>query len=116
VRATWLATSANSFPVPNQIRWVSLYQPQKISSITTENFGVPGPDLSSETNLTVFNCQERLCAIDTNKTDKGQGAIMLVISNQNSNQIASAWVTINKVKHLLAAVDNKLSLLTPKVG
>jgi hypothetical protein len=41
---------------------------------------------------------------------------MLVISNQNSNQIASAWVTINKVRHLLAAVDNKLSLLTPKVG
>ena len=116
VRATWLASSASSFPVPNQLRWASLYQPQKISSIATENFGVPGPDLSSDTNLTVFNCQERLCAVDTTKIDKGQSAILLVTSNQSPNQIASAWVTINKVRYLLATVDNKLSLLTPKLG
>ena len=116
VRATWLASSASSFPEPNQLRWASLYQPQKISSITTENFGAPGPDLSSDANLIVFNCQERLCAADTTKTDKGQSAILLVTSNQSTNQIASAWVTINKVRYLLATVDNKLSLLTPRLG
>jgi len=114
VRATWLATSSTSFPKPNQIRWVSLYQPQKISSITTENFGTPGPALSSEADLTVFNCQDRLCAVDTSKKDQGQGALTLVISGQTPSQISSAWVRINKVSYLLATVNNKLSLLTPK--
>ena len=113
VRATWLAASLVSLPEPNQIRWATLYQPQKISSITTENFGTPGPYLSTDVNLTVFNCQDRLCALDASKSQLGQGALKLVTGGQNANQIQTAWVSLNKTRYLLATVNGKLSLLTP---
>ena len=113
VFATWLAASAASTPKPNQVRWISLKSPTQIYKATTENFGTPGEFLTTDGKIVVFNCQERLCALDTSKKDLGQSAITLVSSTQGSEPIQSAWVTVNKVKYLLASVNGKLSLLKP---
>ena len=113
VMATWLATSIDSFPKPNQIRWAMLSAPLKISKITTENFGTPGAYLSINRKTIVFNCQERLCALDTSKKDSGQDAIRLVSSTQIHEPTQSAWVTVNKVNYLIATVGGKLALLKP---
>jgi hypothetical protein len=113
VMATWLAASTATAPKPNQVRWALLSDPTKISRLTTENFGTPGEYLATDGRTIIFNCQERLCALDTSKKDLGQSAIRLVSSTQGSEPTQSAWVTVNKVKHLLATVNGKLALLKP---
>jgi hypothetical protein len=113
VMATWLAASTASAPKPNQVRWALLSDPTKISKLTTENFGTPGEFLTTDGRTIIFNCQERLCALDTSKKDLGQAAIRLVSSTQGSEPTQSAWVTVNKIKYLLATVNGKLALLKP---
>jgi hypothetical protein len=113
VMVTWLAASTATAPKPNQVRWALLSDPIKISALTTENFGTPGEYVASDGRTIIFNCQERLCAIDTSKKDLGQSAIRLVSSTQGSEPTQSAWVTVNKVKYILATVNGKLALLKP---
>ena len=113
VMATWLAASTATAPKPNQVRWALLSDPTKISSLTTENFGAPGQYLATDGKTIVFNCQERLCALDISKKDLGQAAIRLVSSTQGSEPTQSAWVTVNRVKYLLATINGKLALLKP---
>lgn len=113
VMATWLAASVSSAPKPNQIRWARLSNSTNISSMTTENFGTPGQYLATDGRTIIFNCQERLCALDTSKKNQGQAAIRLVSSTQGSEPTQSAWVTVNKVKYLLATINGKLALLKP---
>jgi len=113
VFATWLAASAASTPKPDQIRWSWLKDSTKIYSLTTENFGTPDKYLATDGKTIIFNCQERLCALDTSKRDLGQSAIRLVSSTQGSEATQSAWVTVNKVKYVLATINGKLALLKP---
>jgi hypothetical protein len=110
---TWLAASAATTPKPNQVRWTSLKDPTKIYKVVTDSFGVPGEFLATDGKIIIFNCQERLCALDTSKKDLGQFAIRLVSSTQGSEPIQSAWVTVNKVRYLLATINGELSLLQP---
>lgn len=113
VLATWLAASTATAPKPNQIRWALLNDPTNISKLTTENFGTPGEYLATDGRTIIFNCQERLCALDMSKKDLGQSAIRLVSSTQGFEPTQSTWVTVNKVKYLLATVNGKLTLLKP---
>ncbi len=113
VFATWLAASSATAPKANQIRWASLNNPTKISRLTTENFGTPGKYLATDGKTIIFNCQDRLCALDTSKKDLGQSAIRLVSSTQGPEPTQSAWVTVNKVKYVLATINGKLALLKP---
>ena len=113
VLITWLATSVATFPKPNQLRWAMLSKPLEISRITTENFGTPGEYLSTDGKTILFNCQERLCSVDTTKKDLGQAAISLIRSTQGSEPTQSTWVTVNKIKYVLATVNGKLALQKP---
>jgi hypothetical protein len=113
VFVTWLAASTATAPKPNQVRWVLLSDSTNISKLTTENFGTPGEFMATDGKTIIFNCQERLCALDTSKKDLGQAAIRLVSSTQGSEPTQSAWVTVNKIKYLLATVNGKLALLKP---
>jgi hypothetical protein len=113
VFATWLAASAASVPKPDQVRWTWLKDSTKIYKLTTENFGTPDKYLATDGRTIVFNCQERLCALDTSKKDLGQSAIRLVSSTQGPEPTQSAWVTVNKIKYLLATINGKLALLKP---
>jgi hypothetical protein len=110
---SWLASSTATFPKPNQLRWAFLSKPLEISKMTTENFGTPGEYLATDGKTILFNCQERLCAVDTSKKDLGQSAISLIRSTQGSEPTQSTWVIVNKVKYVLATVNGKLALLKP---
>ncbi len=46
--------------------------------------GTPGEYLSTDGKTILFNCQERLCSVDTTKKDLGQSAISLIRSTQGS--------------------------------
>jgi len=113
VFATWLAASAASTPKPDQVRWTWLKDSTKIYKLTTENFGTPDKYLATDGKTIIFNCQERLCALDTSKRDLGQSAIRLVSSTQGPEPTQSAWVTVNKTKYVLATINGKLALLKP---
>jgi len=113
VMATWLAASSATAPKPNQVRWALLSESTKISKLTTENFGTHGEYLATDGKTIIFNCQERLCALEIRKKDLGQAAIRLVRTTQGSAPTQSAWVTVKKVKYLLATVNGKLALLKP---
>ena len=113
VLVTWIAASTATAPKPNQIRWTLISDPTQISKLTTENFGTPSEFLATDGRIIIFNCQERLCALDTSKKELGQSAIRLVSSTQGSEPTQSAWVTVDRVKYLLATISGKLALLKP---
>ncbi len=111
--ATWLAASRSSLPKADQIHWAKITSLTSISKITTENFGTPAAAISTDGQYIAFNCEDRLCVLDTSKKSAGQGAIRLARSAQASEVTQSTWVTINKSKYLITSVNNQLSLLRP---
>ena len=113
VFASWLAASAATTPKPNQIRWTYLNNSTKIFKLTTEGFGTPGEFLATDGKVIVFNCQERLCALDTSKKTLNQSAISIISSTQGSEPTQSTWVTVNKIRYVLATINGKLALLKP---
>lgn len=61
--------------------------------------------------MVAYNCQERLCAIDVTKSAP---VVSLVSAKVNPDGISSTWVTVKKVKYLVAGIDDQLVMLRPK--
>jgi len=110
---TWLAGPSTTPGVANEIRWLKLDAPKKISKIVSGNFGRPGEHLSTDGKTIIYNCLERLCAINTDKKPINQSSIRLVSGSQESVPTDSVWLTINKVSNLLAVKNGKMVLLKP---
>jgi hypothetical protein len=110
---TWLAGPSTTPGVANEIRWAKVDSPKKISRIVSGNFGQPGEHLSTNGKTIIYNCQERLCAINTEQKILNQNSIRLVTSAQELQAISSAWLTINKSLNLLATKKGKMVLLKP---
>lgn len=109
----WLAGPSTTPGVPNEIRWARIDSPKKISKIASGNFGRPGEHLSTNGKTIIYNCQERLCAINTTQKILNQNSIRLVTSSQELQPIDSVWLTINKSLNLLASKKGKMVLLKP---
>jgi hypothetical protein len=92
-----------TIPKAEKIRWAYLATPNNVRTLTTNGFGTPSKFLSSNGSTTVFNCQERLCALDIS-TD----ALSLVAKEQNIDGFDSAWIVLNKVRYLISGIDGKL--------
>ena len=110
---TWLAGPSTTPGIANEIRWIKLDAPKKISKITSGSFGRPGEHLSTDGKTIIYNCQERLCAISTDKKIIGQSSIRLVSSPQQLTPIDTVWVSFNKSLNLLAGKNGKVVLLKP---
>jgi hypothetical protein len=110
---TWLAGPSTTPGIANEIRWVKLDAPKKVSRISSGNFGRPGEHLSTDGKTIVYNCQERLCAINTDKKIIGQNSIRLVSSPQQLAPIDTVWVNINGSLNLLAGKNGKVVFLKP---
>ncbi len=108
VNATWLITPVANVPNPLQIRWVNVEKSGSAKTISVPNFGTPDKFLTGDGKTTIFNCQERLCALDT-ATSK----VTLVSKEQNPDGVKSAWVLINKTRYLVAGIKGQLTLLRP---
>ena len=109
----WLAGPSTTPGVANEIRWAKVDSPKKISRIMSGNFGRPGEHLSTNGRAIIYNCQERLCAINTEQKILNQNSIRLVTSSQELQPIDSVWLTINKSLNLLANKKGKMVLLKP---
>jgi hypothetical protein len=110
---TWLAGPTTTPGVANEIRWLKLDAPKKISKIASGNFGRPGEHLSTDGKTIIYNCLERLCAISTDKKLINQSSIRLVSGSQESAPTDSVWLAINKILNLLAVKNGKMVLLKP---
>jgi hypothetical protein len=110
---TWLAGPSTTPGIANEIRWLRVDAPKKISKISSGSFGRPGERLSTDGKTIIYNCQERLCAISTGKKIIGQSSIRLVSSRQQLAPIDTVWVSINKSLNLLAGKNGKVVFLKP---
>jgi hypothetical protein len=109
----WLAGPSTTPGVASEVRWTKVDSPKKISKIVSGNFGRPGEHLSTNGKTIIYNCQERLCAINTEQKIPNQNSVRLVTSSQELQPIDSVWLTINKSINLLANKKGKMVLLKP---
>ena len=108
--ATWLSSTTTSLPNANKIRWSYISTNPTQESATTEGFGKPSKYLSTDGSMIAFNCEKRLCAIDTSKQPS---KISFVTASENPDGISSTWVSVNRVKYLVAGINGQLSMLRP---
>lgn len=106
VIASWLVATQTGGADPQEIRWTNLNDYGDFRTVAPENFGSPGPQLSTDTKSLAFNCLNRLCVVDY-----GKSSISLASSWQGAEPISSAWVVLNKVRYLAAGINGKLVLL-----
>jgi hypothetical protein len=108
--ATWLSSAPTSLPSANKIRWSYISPNPTQESATTEGFGKPSKYLSTDGSMIAFNCEKRLCAVDTSKQSP---KISYVAASENPDGISSTWVSVNRVKYLVAGIKGQLSMLRP---
>jgi len=103
ILATWLTSSTLTIPNAEKIRWVYLAEPNDLKTLPTTGYGPPSKFLSSNGTTTIFNCQERLCALNISTE-----TLSLVAKEQNVDGLDSAWIVLNKVRYLISGINNKL--------
>lgn len=108
--ATWLSSASNTLPKASLIRWSYIQINPTMASAMTEGFGKPGKYLSTDSSMIAFNCENRLCAVDTSKSTP---KISFVVASENPDGISSTWVLVNRVKYLVAGINGQLSMLRP---
>jgi hypothetical protein len=105
-----MSASSASLPAADSVHWQIITKPSSISVTTTEGFGKPSAGISTDGSMIAFNCENRLCSIDISKATP---KISFVSTNENPDEIASTWVVLNRVKYLVAGVNNQLAMLRP---
>ena len=110
IQAAWLISSPATAPNPNRIRWSAIQINPTQGVTSSEAFGAPAKYLNTDGRYIAFNCQQRLCVVDSARAIP---LIKLVSSEQNASGIDSAWVVVDKVKYLVAGVKGQLSMFRP---
>jgi hypothetical protein len=108
IRMVWIAASASTAPVPNQIRSTFVGNTMKITSAMTDGFGTPGASITLENGELIFNCELRLCSMNLNQANN---PIRLVSSIQTKEPGRGVFVTVDKKKFLLASIDRRIAFL-----
>ena len=103
ILATWFTSSTLTLPKAEQIRWAYLAEPKVIKTLPTAGYGTPSKYLSSNGSTTVFNCEERLCALDLSAQ-----TLSLVSKEQIVDGVDSAWIVLNSARYLVAGIGNQL--------
>jgi hypothetical protein len=110
IQAAWLISSPATAPNPNRIRWSAVQNPPTQSVATSESFGVPGKYLNTDGRYIAYNCEQRLCVLDSSRAIP---TIKLVSAEQNPDGIDSAWVVVDRVQYLIAGYKGQLSMFRP---
>lgn len=108
IRMVWIAASASSAPVPNQIRSTFVGKTNDIATALTDGFGTPSAQITLENGELIFNCELRICAMNLTQPNN---PIRLVTSIQTTEPGHGVWVTIDKKRFLLTAIDRKISFI-----
>lgn len=105
INVSWLGASGVSLPKPDQIQWNKFGSSDSVSTSKTDYFGSPSAPIAVDNSAIIFGCQDRLCVY--NKNDK---TINLISTLSTAEAQSATWITINKIKFVLAASAGKLSL------
>jgi hypothetical protein len=105
VNGVWMAANSGSIPNPNQLRYMDITDNASVISASTDIYGTPSAPLSTDGVHTLFNCQNRLCAI--NNSDQ---TVSLVTASSLASSFGASWITVNKVRFALVGVGGKLQL------
>ena len=103
ILATWFTSSTLTLPKAEQIRWAYLVEPKVIKTLPTAGYGTPSKYLSSNGSTTIFNCEERLCALDLSAQ-----TLSLVSKEQIVDGVDSAWIVLKNARYLVAGIGNQL--------
>lgn len=103
VTGSWMAASGSSIPHPNQLRWMDITHNGVVNSASTDIYGTPSAPLTTDGQHMLFNCQNRLCAI--NNSDQ---TVSLVTASDLSNTLGAVWISIKNVRYALVGVGEKL--------
>ena len=105
VSGTWMAASGVSLPNPNQLRWMDISNNGPVIAASTDIYGTPNAPLNTDGAHALFNCLNRLCAI--NQSDQ---TVALVTTSNLSSSLGTAWITVKGVRYALVGVGGKLQL------
>jgi hypothetical protein len=103
ILATWFTSSTLTLPKAEQIRWAYLASPSVIKTLPSTGYGTPSKYLSSNGSTTIFNCEERLCALDLSAQK-----LSLVSKEQIVDGVDSAWIVLKNARYLVAGIGNQL--------
>ena len=110
IQAAWLISFPGTAPNPNRVRWSLIQNPPTQGVATTELYGAPSKYLTTDGSATAFNCQLRLCILDTTRAVP---VIKLVSSEQSSDATDSAWVVLNRLRYLVSSYKGQLTAFRP---
>ena len=111
IQATWLISSPSVAPKPDRIRWSLIQNPPSQNAASTEMYGEPTKYLNTDGKLIAFNCEGRLCVLDS---ARALPTIKLVSSEMVADGRESAWVVIDRIKYLVSSYKGQLSLFRPQ--
>ena len=108
IRMVWIAAGISSSPVPNQIRSTFVGKTKEISTATIDGYGTPGARISLVNGELIFNCEMRLCSMNLTQPNN---PIRLVTSQQTTEPGHGIFVTVDKKRFLLAALDRRIAFI-----
>jgi hypothetical protein len=108
IRMVWIAAGTKSATVPDQIRSTFVGKTKEISTATIDSYGTPGARLSLVNGELILNCEMRLCSINLALPNT---PIRLVTSTQTIEPGHGIFVTIDKKRFLLAALDRRIAFV-----
>ena len=106
--AMWLGASSTTIPKPDQIRTAVIATQLNVKTFGTSNFGTPNRWTRTNGTSALFNCEDRLCAIDF-ATKK----VSLITGSAAVNGVSGKWVTIDGKSVVIAHIDGNLALAKP---
>ena len=108
IRMVWIAASTSSAPTPNQIRSTFTGKTSEITISAIDGFGTPGAQLTLENGELIFGCEKRLCLMNMTQANS---PIRLISSIQSNEPGHGVWVTVDKKRYLLAALDRRIAFI-----
>jgi hypothetical protein len=108
IRMVWIAAGTNSAPIPNQLRSTFVGKTKEVATATLDSFGTPGARLTLENGEVILNCEMRLCSMNLSQPNN---PIRLVTSVQTTEPGHGVFVTIEKKRFLLAALDRRIAFI-----
>ena len=103
IKASWMASTGLSLPDADSIRYADVSSPTKIGQVSSRMFGTPAAPMQTDGQNILFNCQARLCNLNTISR-----IISLVTVSNVSNTGKVEWINLGGSKYALAGINGKL--------
>ena len=103
IKASWMASTGISLPDADSIRYVDVASPAKVNQVSSGIFGTPAAPMQTDGKNILFNCQARLCSLNTTSR-----IVSLVTASNVSNSGKVEWINLGGIKYALAGINGKL--------